>query len=87
MAGNPSTIPTDPYLTYHDKELLQKVEDDLTKQFCYTWLEDWFENELDVAVQKLVTNNERARLELAQLLAFEACVYLTEKGLLPKEQL
>ena len=72
MAGNPSTIPTDPYLTYHDKELLQKVQDDLTKQFCYTWLEDLFENELDVSVQKLVTNNERSRLELAELLAFEA---------------
>ena len=82
MPGSPPNIMTDPYHTYPDRDFMLKIEQDLKKQFCYGWLEDYLDNDIDGTVAKLITNSEETRRVLAALLAQDAGIYLVENKII-----
>ena len=82
MPGTSSEIVTDPLLTYPDQALIAKISADLTDQFQYGWLEHHFEVFLSETLEKLLVDHHKELKEIANGLAVEVTVYLTDNKLI-----
>ena len=82
MPGTESTVVTDPLKTYPDQALIAKITADLTSQFQYGWLEHYFEVFLSETLEKLLVDHHKELKEIANGLAVEVTVYLTDNKLI-----
>jgi hypothetical protein len=82
MPGTSSEIVTDPLKTYPDQALIAKIAADLSTQFQYGWLEHYFEGFLSETLEKLVVDHHKALKGIAEQLAVDVLVYLTNNKLI-----
>ena len=82
MPGTASKVVTDPLETYPDQALIAKITADLTDKFQYGWLEHYFEVFLSETLEKLLVDHHKELKEIADGLAVEVTVYLTDNKLI-----
>ena len=82
MPGATSTTVTDPLETYPDQELIDKITEDLSRIFQYGWLEERFEVFLSDTLEKLLVDHNTELKEIADGLAVEVTIYLTDNKLI-----
>ncbi len=82
MPGAPDNIVTDPLELYPDQDLIDKITADLTDKFQYGWLEHYFEVFLSETMEKLVVDHHKALKGIAEELASDVLVYLTDNKLI-----
>jgi hypothetical protein len=82
MPGTASEIVTDPLKTYPDQALIAKIAADLSTQFQYGWLEHYFEGFLSETLEKLVVDHHKTLKGIAEQLAVDVLVYLTNNKLI-----
>lgn len=82
MPGATSTTVTDPLETYPDQELIDKITEDLSRIFQYGWLEERFEVFLSDTLEKLIVDHNTELKEIADGLAVEVTIYLTDNKLI-----
>ena len=82
MPGTASTTVTDPLETYPDQELIDKITEDLSRIFQYGWLEERFEVFLSDTLEKLLVDHNTELKEIADGLAVEVTIYLTDNKLI-----
>jgi|TARA_Y100000310_G_scaffold56425_1_gene51823 hypothetical protein len=82
MPGTSSEIVTDPLKTYPDQALIAKIAADLSTQFQYGWLEHYFEGFLSETLEKLVVDHHKTLKGIAEQLAVDVLVYLTNNKLI-----
>ena len=82
MPGATSTTVTDPLETYPDQELIDKITEDLSRIFQYGWVEDRFEVFLSDTLEKLIVDHNTELKEIADGLAVEVTIYLTDNKLI-----
>lgn len=82
MPGTSSKIVTDPLHSHPDQELIIKIGNDLTNKFQHGWLEQHFEVFLSETMEKLVVDHHTALRGIAQQLASDVVVYLTNNKLI-----
>lgn len=83
MPGTSSRVVTDPLETYPDQGLIDQITEDLSRIFQYGWLEERFEVFLSETMEKLVVDHTKILKEIADGLAVEVTIYLTDNKLLP----
>ncbi len=82
MPGTASKVVTDPLETYPDQGLIDKITADLSDIFQYGWLEERFEVFLSETLEKLLVDHHKELKEIADGLAVEVTVYLTDNKLI-----
>ena len=82
MPGTSSKIVTDPLKTYPDQALIAKISTDLVNKFQHGWLEHHFEVFLSETLEKLLVDHHKELKEIANGLAVEVTVYLTDNKLI-----
>ena len=82
MPGAPDNIATDPLEFYPDQDLIDKITADLSNIFQHGWLEHHLEVFLSETMEKLVVDHPKVLKEIADQLAVEVTVYLTDNKLI-----
>jgi hypothetical protein len=82
MPGTTSKIVTDPLETYPEQGLIDQITEDLSRIFQYGWLEERFDAFLAETMEKLVVDHHKELKEIADGLAVEVTIYLTDNKLI-----
>ena len=82
MPGAANQPVTDPLVTYPDQGLIDQITADLSHVFQYGWLEHHFEVFLSETIEKLVVDHPTVLKVLADQLAVEVTIYLTDNKLI-----
>ena len=82
MPGASDNIVTDPLELYPDQDLIDRMTAELSEIFQYGWLEHHFEGFLSETMEKLVVDHPKVLKEIADQLAVEVTVYLTDNKLI-----
>jgi hypothetical protein len=73
---------TDPLELYPDQDLIDKITADLSSIFQHGWLEHHFEVFLSDTMEKLAVDNPKELKKIADGLAVEVTIYLTDNKLI-----
>lgn len=82
MPGAPDNVVVDALDLYPDQDLIDKMTTDLSHIFQYGWLEERFSEFLSETMEKLVIDHHKVLKEIADGLAVEVTIYLTDNKLI-----
>ena len=82
MPGAPDNVVVDALELYPDQDLIDKMTTDLSGIFQYGWLEHHFSEFLSETMEKLVIDHHKELKRIADKLAVEVTVYLTDNKLI-----
>ena len=82
MPGAPDNVVIDALSLHHDQELIDRITKDLSHRFQYGWLEHHFNEFFSETVERLVVDHHKELKKIADELAVEVTVYLTDNKLI-----
>jgi predicted Zn-dependent protease with MMP-like domain len=82
VPGAPDNVVVDTLDLYPDQDLIDKMTTDLSGIFQYGWLEERFSEFLSETMERLVIDHHKVLKEIADGLAVEVTIYLTDNKLI-----